>query len=502
MFTRHLRGGVIAAHAALRGGSPTSSRAWPKARSRVVARGFWQVVRASRFSLVLLAFFGVLTDSALASAGAASNSPTARHDTAHAAADAKATQPESPVAGLTRPAVVTLRGDLDCVKLVGEVRAAVEECSRAECGVVVLELSGTRWRADVALQIAEVLRQAREQPTTGAAGAAGGPNERRTDGNRRETAPRIVVFLNGANADDGLVGGGQAALALIADACVIGPQTRVEASSAQQMKDLCPSGSACVKAIDELREMIAARVAERARSHAGGQANSPVGASADAWAAALPTPSKPVWLAGKDPWSGQARALTTSKPRSGEVFTGQLICGPENAEAATLALNLSAEQSLDSKLAFAKATSATTALVALGVRGSPVKRLTVSADLAGARERLSAVLKDLDPQLRAVEQAARDAGYSRSAESLSRRRRIGQEGLTQLAALEEKLMAGEQVLSAYPELLLALPPGQTPVGQKSGAGYEGLWRTLLQDWRDRVASARARCKALAEARVD
>ncbi len=403
---------------------------------------------------------------------------------------------------------VRVAGDLDSMALAKDFDRELARARDERAGAVLVELDSGRWRLDVLAQMAHAIEQARALDARDAAGSPA-----------KQQAPLIVAFLRpGGAKDSASIGGGQALLSVLCDARVLGPGCVIEHRGEDELADLYPPGTDAERSLAELRAL----AVERLKS----SRQEPL------WSVAFPVPAQMLWWTGHDPWktpmgNGSSQAgLSIVDPGPEPAFGGGALTRLEPALPSAPGVapstprpngepseplpardrnrwRLSLPDSLALRLGFAcgTANSPTQALArgAPDFRSTGTRHVEIRSRLGASRTELDRMVRTLDDDLRKVDADVREAGRSRSIETLHKRRRAGDRALADLDAVEARLQRAETLLADFPELLLELPPGQTRVGQARDQ-REGLWRRVLQGWRDRAAETRARARTLSEAK--
>lgn len=380
-----------------------------------------------------------------------------------------------------RTAHIRLRGNLDCLRLPADLREAFSAARADRAGAIVIELDGDSWRADVTLGLAQVIAEHRAS-SEGSANAESSSFAPREDGAADRNAARIIVLLD--DRSDHTVGSGQAALALAADAAYVGQDVSIVGEADHELTLWYPVTLARTAVLADLRAVLAVSCTAPGRTAA--------------LADLLPRPSKPMWWIGNDPWTPGPASLSTVAPPTDPPFAAGTLAGPPDATPEQLRLAIDARAAVQIGLARAAVSGVPAALTVEQLRASSTKRIDISSDLMRTIERAERELADLDTDLRQVSSQVRDAARSRSVETLSKRRAIGETASDRLDKLERRLAEVEAIAAEYPELLTRIPPGQTPIGQ-TASRLPLLWRDLFQTHRDTLADLRARARSLADA---
>lgn len=362
-----------------------------------------------------------------------------------------------PAESLSQPRQWTLRhtthivisGDLDSIKLVSDIAAAVAQARQDGSDLFLLELNGRRWRADLILAIARIFRS--------------------------ESSPsQCVVYLNPR---DQSISSGHAALALIADAAFLTPGSHIRFDTPD---DLWPLSTPDVDrdTVDrDLRALMSNILQDR---------------KADPLALTLfPRPSCPLVLIDSD---GLQKLSPVSTPGTKII---PITTASSNSQ--SLRFDLDTERALALGIISGTARSPADALTQLGVRAKRLSRIDCASTLPAARERLLADVEFINGTRRRA-QGAIDAVYRlRTAESVSKQRRTGADQSAPLAAALKRIESLEALVQDYPELLRTPPPGTTHIAQNSES-IATAWRTFFQSRRSDLESLHGKAQTLCEKR--
>lgn len=374
---------------------------------------------------------------------------------------------------------IRLVRDLHCAKQIAEIRSAIDRAVETQRGAVVLELGFRGHRPDLLLELAGLLASTRERLVD-------------AEGGRIQRPVRVYVVLE-SGPGEAPVGGGAAALALIADDAMIRPGVRIAASKGQDL----PEPPAMVRvSTNAEREAEAAVSASRARVQsllASACARRGLGVELSD---VLPRPARAAWWVSPDPWQSSVSSVVFELPASEAEFAWGVLAGPAGADEQALSVSIDARTVERLGLARAGSGSITQFLTSAGVNASGVERVDVRADLTSARAEVRAALERIDRDLRDVRADLRESTRSRRTEDQWKRRRAGERTIKRLPAIEEMIEQAERALTDYPELLVETPPGATPVGQTPDR-LPAEWRRILQAHRDSAADVKAQARALA-----
>lgn len=349
-----------------------------------------------------------------------------------------------------------VRGDLDSMKLARDVADRLAAAVDDGTEVLLLELSGDRWRADAVHAIAKSMRP--------------GP----TAAHGRRTSLRVLAWLH--DETDRRVGFGQAALAMLADECAVSPRTRLIFEGPTDLRDTAPPDTDWETVDRELGGLLYVAAKDR---------------GADTMLAAIfPRPSGPLWAvpgAAGSPWS-----ITTNPGDDSR----RLLVVPASEGDRPPRIEWDAAMMRRLGVATSEAGDAGQLLAAAGLRARRLVRAELASDLGEARGRVEQIIRRLDECLVLVDNDLSRASRLKGQDASRRKREAGDAALQLIAEAERRLFEAEAVMTDYPELLAGLPPGRTPVGQDT-TKHPLLWRYLFQDRRDRVAALRARADGLA-----
>ncbi|MCC6322435.1 MAG: hypothetical protein IT438_13480 [Phycisphaerales bacterium] len=398
---------------------------------------------------------GLLTVALAATLGLGAGAPAQTSQTDRAQPD------RTPAAApMTKRKVLHLRlkGDLDCMKLVDDLAAATGEARKSGVEVIVLEMSGERWRGDVVSGMMPLFKGAEVL---------------------------TIAWLN--DPPDGRVGSGQAALALLADRCYIGPKTEVVFEPGHDLRAQAPPTTNWEQVEQDVQAALWGRLGsvERPRD--------------TLLAAALPTPRQPLWaILDRSPGLSGARLerLVAESPSaaeagrfvsltSGSTERGELRLRVEPAMAVSIGIAESSARELGQILAAERLTPA------------PLTRAELESGLAKARQELVKDLAAFDRAAERMDKALDDAEKQRGVDAARRKRKVGKESLPLGDEAAKSLEAVEALVANYPELLRSAPPGVSTV-ELTAVRLSAAWHDAVQDRKDRLVELRARATRLAE----
>lgn len=348
-----------------------------------------------------------------------------------------------------------LEGDLDCSALVGEFRAHLEDAATKKCGMIILELSGDRWRPDITRDLAFTLR---------------------------DSGLRSLVVLSDPR--DHHVGAGVLAIGLLADELFIERGTSILATPDHIAADLAPETTDLEKCTRELSGALHVALAPRALESL-------------AWMIADPTREtleRPLYIT---PASAVAPAsLTGSPPAPANQGGGKpptpAIKPPANSSDRGVSIELSADDL--GRLGLATpvrglanvASGSGTRLAPVSLRVSLHDARTKATDhLAAADHSLASAEKSLKLDWPRDPTVSRDA-YQKAATSATR----------DLDSAAASLASLESLLAEYPELTRTPAPGQTSVAGKPSA-YAARWKREAQGRADDLTKLRERARLFA-----
>lgn len=351
-----------------------------------------------------------------------------------------------------------VRGDLDSLRLARDFAKVVAEGRADGVEVVLLELSGDRWRADVIHAMAKALRDGQ---SPGAAPARG--------------SGRVFVLLD--DETDRRVGLGQASLALLADASTMTPKTRLVFGGPDDLRETASPETDWERVDRELQGLLYLAARDR---------------QADVMLTTLlPRPSGPLWAVpaagASHPWR-----LVQSRPDGGASIP--IVPPAPEGQAPQFSIDLAAATRLG--IVTSQAKDVGQLLASQNLRARPILRKELSSGLEAARMRIARLCGQLDDALRAIDIDLNQAGRLRGQDAPRRKREAGTRGIAAVAEAERHLFDAEALMIDYPELLAGLPPGRTPVGQEP-EDHPTLWRWRFQDFRDEVTRLRGEAESLA-----
>ena len=350
-----------------------------------------------------------------------------------------------------------VRGDLDSLRLAQDFAEALATARADGVEVVVLELSGDRWRADVVHAMARALRDSESTGTPG-----------------KVASRRVLTLLD--DETDRRVGFGQTALGLLADACAMTPRTTAGFAARDDLRPTASPETDWERVDRELQGFVYLGAKDR---------------RADVLLSALlPRPTGPLWAAPQAdaalPWR-----LAVNRP---ETTAASLIV-PATAEDRAPDVTLDAATALRLGVATCEAKDAGQLLASQGMRARPIIRKELVSGMGEAREKITRLVEQLVDGLRSVEIDIAQAKKLRGQDATKLKREAGDRSARAIAEAERRLLDAEVVMTDYPELLSGLPPGRTPVGQDPEK-HPMLWRWRFQDLRDEIDRQRAEAEAL------
>lgn len=355
---------------------------------------------------------------------------------------------------------VRLTGDLDSVRMARDLARAIETGRGEGTELVLLEVSGRRWRGDVLREIGRVVTAEPRLP--------------------------LMVVLDG---DGVTIGLGQSWLALLADpGCAFATAgTKFEHASVDELIGLSPTETDHATIGQELRTMAAARM---------GEYGGPI-----LLTALLPRPSGPLWCVTTGEGDGSLKMLT-SEPTAAEV--GRVLASADpRAGAGTPAY----------RAAFDAETARRLGLVAANVQGTgdvlarralkvwKTDQIRIASTLGEARRETERAVRGIDEDragIKAALDANREKARSKIATTVEQAREAARRQLPALDAVERKIESAEAVCAEYPELLRTSPPGATTLTDGE-SGAEAQWRKAFRTRRDDVDRLRQRARTMAAA---
>lgn len=361
--------------------------------------------------------------------------------------------PSKPKAG--RVYHLRLESDLDCSALIGAFHERLADAAETKCGTIILELSGDRWRPDIARDIAFALR---------------------------ESGMRTLAVLTDAR--DHRVGAGALAIGLLADELLIERGTSVVATTDLIASELAPESADLERATRELSGALHGVLAPR-------------GLESLAWMLVDPTHEvveKPLYIM---PAGASSRAgLTDSPPVQPRPAGGKpatpVIRPPAKSDDRGVSVELTADDLARLDLATPVRGLANVA-PGSGTRLSPVSvRASLTEALARAAEQFDAA----DRSLAAAEKSLkldwpRDPTVSRDTYQ-----KAGGNAARELDSAAAALTLLESLLSEYPELTRTPAPGQTSVAGRPSA-YAARWKREAQNRADHLAKLRDKARLFA-----
>lgn len=348
-----------------------------------------------------------------------------------------------------------LRGDLDCTRLTSDLQSTIRKAREDSAEVLLLELDGNRWRADVLLGMAQSLSA--------------------------PSRPGMKLWVLLADSIDNRIGSGQAALGLLADRCYLHPKAQILFDPGDDLRELAPDDTGFEQIDHDLQGLLWAAARERGRD--------------GLVAALLPTPRQQVWaLRGVE---GSFDRLTGRMPESEAPSLALSSPATESTQGDTFQLRLSAEAAVGIGIAAgqAKDLGQLFALERIAPRAL-IRRELVSA-LPEARKTLGDRWAQVDIVRRRIDKSLDEAERLRGHDAPRRKLITGRDSLAPLVEASARLSQIETLLTDYPELLRAAPPGTTSI-ELTPQRLSRAWFESLQDRRDNLADLKARAERLAE----
>lgn len=328
--------------------------------------------------------------------------------------------------------------------------------AKANAGLLLLELDGDRWRADVVWAAGQKIRN---------------------------SPVPVAVYLSDAAGRS--VGGGQLMLGLLATECFVEPGTVVREAPGDDLRELAPEGSDFEQITRELSGAVYTRLTDlRAPSEL---ADVLVGLGSGKaqpllWALYEPAAQTPARVQREDPV--EIIPGTRSVPIVTRAFDGS----PR--------LSIPADTGVALRLYRGAQASPASACAALGYRAGIKSHVRLDSGLDDARRRTGADLEAIDTLTERVKALLDLPDPPHAATSPDRYRRAGKSAADEIDAGRALLARCEKALEDYPELLRAPAPGQTAVGGKPSA-YAARWRSAVQSRRDRLDKLEARARIFA-----
>jgi len=204
----------------------------------------------------------------------------------------------------------------------------------------------------------------------------------------------------------------------------------------------------------------------------------------------LPRPSGPLWAApaadASLPWR-----LAHNRP----AHASAALVVPEGGEDGAVNVRIDGAMAARLGIVTCQTKDAGQLLASQGMRARPIIRKELVSGLNEARGKVIRLVEQLDEGLRTVDIDVAQAAKLRGQEAPKQKRETGERAKRLIVEAERRLLDAEAVMTEYPELLSALPPGRTPVGQDPEK-HPMLWRWRFQDLRNDVDRLRASAESL------
>ncbi len=361
--------------------------------------------------------------------------------------------------GLARRKVLhlKLRGELDCIKVVGELERALDRARADGVDVAVLEIGGDQWRADVLLGAMKLLKTER---------------------------PKVVAWLN--DPSDHRVGTGQAALALMASRCYLAPKTEVVFDGSEALRAGAPALTEWEQIDRDIQALLWGSLKERGRELL--------------MAAMLPAPSQPLWaMFDRSPTSGpgaKLQKLMMTEPSSAES-TRCIAITSGSADRGSIRVKIDTELALALKLADGSTREVGQLLAAERLSPQPLIRAEVVSGFPDARERLVRSLAAVDAAIERLDKTLDESEKLKGSDVVRRKRQAVPTSVPLADEAMKCLLDAEKLTVEYPELLRSPPPGATVV-ELTPHRLSAAWFYAFQDRRESVTELRARAARLSE----
>lgn len=370
----------------------------------------------------------------------------------------------SPGAAARRGKVVHLqiKGDLDSMKLVREFSAELASADQSGIALLLIELDGNRWRADVVWGLVQAAR------------AVGAPT---------------AAWL--ADPKDNRVGTGQALVAVLASTagaeCWLAPKTAIVLDPGDDLRAQAPEETDWERVDRELSGAAwTALKARNADTELAATLLTP-GAAGPVWVV-VPTDDTPPRLTGERPVGDaarQARRLVSVMP------------GASGAAAADSAhVEIPADLALRLPIAAGTARGPGEILTRHGSAAQPRVSRSIQSGLGAARRQVEQDATKIDRALESADQRLRDLPRPSDPDYTIRKRRAGNDTLPLLNDAQVALEQCERIIAEYPELLKATAPGRTPVGEDPKLAKMS-WRLSFQARRDTLVKLLAKAREFA-----
>lgn len=349
-----------------------------------------------------------------------------------------------------------LKGDMDCSKVVADLREAMGRAAGEGVEVVVLEVCGDSWRGDVLLEAMDLVR-----------------------GDR----PRVVAWLN--DPSDGRVGSGQAALGLMAAVCYAGPKTEVVFEGVNDLRASGPVGTDWEQVGRDVQARLWGGLRDRGRE--------------PLLAALLPRPAQPIWAVfDRPPAEAGARLerVTMIEPSITETLRSRaLAVGAGGRDEVRLKIEAGHVCALG--IAGGVAKDVGQILSAEHIVPTPLTRAEVVSGYPDARGKVERTLAAVDSARERVDKSLDEAEKLKGMDAARRRGKAGRAGVTMTDEALARLLDAEKLTQEYPELLRVAPPGATNV-ELTPFRLSAAWFAAFQARRESLAELRARAVRLAE----
>lgn len=353
---------------------------------------------------------------------------------------------------------IHIKGDLDSMRLVRDFSAELAKAEEGGAGMLMLELDGNRWRADVVWGIVQAAR------------GLGVPT---------------AAWLN--DPKDGRVGTGEAIVGILAAAkggeCRVAPKLEISLEPGDDLRSQAPDGTDWERVDRELSGAAWTAMKERGADTELGPALLAPGSAGSVWA-----------IEG----DGGPMRLTTTRP-TGEVAAKaqrvvMVMPGASGTEASAGAkIEISAELAERLRLVRGVARGPVELLSQNGNAALPRVTKEIQSGLAAARKQVEQDAAKIDRAMEQADHAMHDLPRPSEPDYLVRKRKSGKDAIPLLEDAQAVLEQTEKVVVDYPELLKATAPGKTPVGEDPKL-VRLTWRTSFQQRRDDLAKLLAKAR--------
>ncbi len=343
-----------------------------------------------------------------------------------------------------------VRGDLDNLRLAGDFQAKLRSAAQDGAGLIVVELDGDRWRADVVDAMCRHVQQ---------------------------SAVPVVVLLQ--DQQDHRVGTGAALVGLAAVACYAEAKTDIVFKPGDDRRELAPKATKW----EEVEQSLLGAAAEGQRLR-GADVRLP---------GFLMKPASSMWAL--EPTPGAAMLLSPTAPPSTGAGSAQFAArvAEQGGAGGGVTATIRPEIAAGLRLVKAVVSRAGEVIADQGAVARPLINQSMASGLGDGAKNLRRSMEHLDSAIESAERTLEVRVPDQRQNTDSLYRAAGRDALGQAQQATALLDEAERLASDYPELVRMPAFGQTEIGTDAD-DHEGQWRKVIQKRRDKITKLEVKAR--------